>query len=38
MNGKPLWKTDIGVLDSGWFFDPDEQWGHSSSPIIHAAR
>ena len=22
MNGKPLWKQDVGVLDSGWFFDP----------------
>ena len=22
MNGKPLWTKDIGVLDSGWFFDP----------------
>jgi outer membrane protein assembly factor BamB len=38
MNGKPLWKTDIGVLDSGWFFDPDTQWGHSSSPIIHDGK
>ena len=35
MDGKPLWHSDIGVLDSGWFFDPDTQWGHSSSPIIH---
>jgi outer membrane protein assembly factor BamB len=35
MDGKPLWNTDVGVLDSGWFFDPDTQWGHSSSPIIH---
>ncbi len=35
MDGKPLWQTDVGVLDSGWFFDPDTQWGHSSSPIIH---
>ena len=35
MEGKPLWTTDIGVLDSGWFFEPDTQWGHSSSPIIH---
>lgn len=34
-NGKPLWKKDIGILNSGWFFDPDFQWGHSSSPIIH---
>jgi len=34
VNGKPLWTKDIGVLDSGWFFDPEYQWGHSSSPII----
>jgi outer membrane protein assembly factor BamB len=38
MDGKPLWQTDIGVLDSGWFFDPDTQWGHSSSPIIHGDK
>ncbi len=35
MEGKPLWQTEVGVLDSGWFFEPDTQWGHSSSPIIH---
>ena len=35
MDGKPLWTTDVGVIDSGWFFEPDTQWGHSSSPIIH---
>ena len=35
MEGKPLWTTDVGIIDSGWFFEPDTQWGHSSSPIIH---
>jgi hypothetical protein len=35
MNGTPLWAADVGVLDSGWFFDPTYQWGHSSSPVIH---
>ena len=35
MDGKPLWTQDVGVLDSGWFFDPEYQWGHSSSPIIY---
>jgi outer membrane protein assembly factor BamB len=35
MDGKPLWTKDIGILDSGWFFDPEYQWGHSSSPIIY---
>jgi hypothetical protein len=34
-NGKELWRVDIGALDSGWFFDPAFQWGHSSSPIIY---
>jgi hypothetical protein len=34
-NGKLLWKTDTGVLDAGWFYDPDYQWGHASSPIIY---
>jgi outer membrane protein assembly factor BamB len=23
------------VLDSGWFYDPDYQWEHGSSPIIY---
>jgi outer membrane protein assembly factor BamB len=35
MDGKPLWTQDVGVLDSGWFFDPEYQWGHSSSPVIY---
>ena len=34
-NGKELWRVDLGALDSGWFFDPSFQWGHSSSPIIY---
>ncbi len=34
-NGKLLWKQEIGLLDSGWFYDPDYQWGHASSPIIY---
>lgn len=38
MNGTPLWRQEIGVLDSGWFFDPTYQWGHSSSPVIHDGR
>ena len=34
-NGKQLWKKDLGVLNSGWFFDPDYEWGIGSSPIIY---
>jgi outer membrane protein assembly factor BamB len=35
MDGRLLWKKDLGVLDSGWFYDPTYQWGFSSSPEIH---
>ena len=32
--GKLVWKRDLGVLNSGWFYDPDYEWGLGSSPII----
>jgi len=38
LNGKLLWKKDLGVIDSGWFFDPDYQWGVASSPVIWKDR
>jgi outer membrane protein assembly factor BamB len=38
MQGKLLWKKDLGVLDAGFFRVPDAQWGYSSSPIIHDGR
>jgi outer membrane protein assembly factor BamB len=38
MQGKLLWKRDLGPLDSGWFFDPEYQWGFGSSPVIHEDR
>ena len=35
VDGKLLWKQDLGLLDAGWFLDPDYQWGAASSPIIY---
>jgi outer membrane protein assembly factor BamB/ankyrin repeat protein len=35
LDGKPLWKQDIGLIDVGAFNDPDLQWGVASSPIIY---
>ena len=35
MDGKLLWKKDLGILDSGFFQVPEAQWGFGSSPIIH---
>ncbi len=34
IDGKLLWKRDLGVLNAGWFYDPDYEWGIASSPII----
>jgi outer membrane protein assembly factor BamB len=38
VKGKLLWKKDLGVVDAGWFFDPDYQWGVASSPILWKDR
>ncbi len=35
LNGKLLWKQDLGVLDAGWFYDPDYQWEYGASPTIY---
>jgi outer membrane protein assembly factor BamB len=35
VKGNLKWKKDLGLLDSGWFYDPDYQWGMASSPIIY---
>jgi outer membrane protein assembly factor BamB len=34
-DGKLLWEKSLGVLDSGWFYDADYQWGFGSSPILY---
>lgn len=38
LNGQPKWSRDLGVLDSGWFYDPSYQWGFGSSPCIFNGR
>ena len=35
LNGKLLWKKDLGVLDAGYYMVPDAQWGYASSPVIY---
>ena len=35
LDGKLLWKQDLGVLDGGWTADPGFHWGFGSSPIIY---
>lgn len=38
LDGKPVWKKDLGRLDSGYFKSPTAQWGFASSPVIHDGR
>jgi len=35
LDGKLLWKQDVGLLDQGAFDLPDYKWGSASSPIIY---
>jgi outer membrane protein assembly factor BamB len=37
-DGKPLWKKDLGPMDSGYFEVPTAQWGFGSSPVIHDGK
>ena len=35
MEGTPVWKKDLGVLNTGAYDLPEYQWGTASSPIIY---
>ncbi len=39
LDGRRKWrKKRLGVLSSGWFYDPSYEWGFSSSPIMHHGK
>jgi outer membrane protein assembly factor BamB len=38
LEGKRLWKQDLGRLDAGAFNAPEIQWAFGSSPIIHDGK
>ncbi len=35
LEGRLVWKQDLGVLDAGAYDAPDYEWGTASSPIIY---
>jgi outer membrane protein assembly factor BamB len=35
MDGRLLWKRDLGLLDSAYYVVPDAQWEFASSPVIY---
>ena len=38
LDGKLLWKKDLGVLDSGFYAVKSAQWGFASSPVIYDGK
>jgi outer membrane protein assembly factor BamB len=38
MDGKLVWRKDLGPMDSGYFKSPSAQWGFSASPVIHEGK
>jgi outer membrane protein assembly factor BamB len=38
MQGKLVWKKDLGVLQSSFFRVPEAEWGFASSPVIHGDK
>jgi outer membrane protein assembly factor BamB len=37
LDGRLLWKRDLGPLRAGAFNDPTLEWGFASSPLIHGS-
>jgi outer membrane protein assembly factor BamB len=35
VDGKLLWKQDLGLINPGFLYDPDFAWGAGSSPILY---
>lgn len=35
MEGEVRWRTDVGLLDVGYWGEPEYQWGAASSPVIY---
>ena len=38
LNGRQIWKKDLGVLESGYYVAPEAQWEFGSSPVIYQDR
>jgi outer membrane protein assembly factor BamB len=38
MNGRQLWRKDLGPMDAGYFAVTSTQWGFGSSPVLHDGK
>jgi outer membrane protein assembly factor BamB len=38
MEGKQLWRTDLGPMNAGWYVDTNTAWGFGSSPVLRDGK
>jgi len=38
MEGKLLWRKDLGKMDAGYWAAPSNEWGFAGSPVLHAGK
>src|SRR5262249_39847666 len=38
LDGKLLWKKDLGPMDAGFYSMPSAQWGFASSPVFYKGK
>lgn len=38
MDGKQLWRKDLGPLDAGWYVDTTTSWGFGTSPVLYDGK
>src|SRR6185369_14274374 len=38
MEGKQLWRKDLGKMDAGWYYVANTPWGFGSSPVLHEGK
>ena len=38
MNGKQLWRKDLGLMDPGYYAVTNSRWGFGSSPVLHEGK
>lgn len=38
MEGKPLWRKDLGKMDAAWWASPSVHWGFAASPLLYEGK
>ena len=38
MDGRQLWRKDLGRMRAGWYYKTDTEWGFGSSPVLYKGK